>query len=68
MTTFKELTFAYPYFVKYKENLTNEIFYDHWSERTLNEELARNEVTILSIQLSSRITEAFETLKKGIDK
>lgn len=42
--------FTYRYFVEYIENGVQ--CSDTWSERTLNEELNRNEVTITHIELA----------------
>ena len=42
--------FTYRYFVEYIENGAQ--CSDTWSERTLNEELNRNEVTITHIELA----------------
>lgn len=42
--------FTYRYFVEYIENGIQ--CSDTWSERTLNEELNRNEVTITHIELA----------------
>ena len=42
--------FTYRYFVEYIENGVQ--YSDTWSEKTLNEELNRNEVTITHIELA----------------
>ena len=45
--------FTYRYFVEYIENGVK--CSDTWSERTLNEELNRNEVTITHIELAFNV-------------
>ena len=42
--------FTYRYFVEYIENGVQ--YSDTWSEKTLNEELNRNEVTITHVELA----------------
>lgn len=55
--------FTYRYFVEYIENGVQ--CSDTWSERTLNEELNRNEVTITHIELAWNVQVVLGLVEEG---